>query len=103
MKQLIFLNTKVGRPAAQGGNKQEETMELARELSRLADEFVMDIGTDVLQDIDTPSFVRKEYGVTLEDTGKSPSAGVVVEPDEKIIRFLSVIKRKDFALGMNAG
>lgn len=86
-----------------GGRKQEETMELARQLSRLADEWVMDIGADVLQDIDTPSFMRKEYSVKLEDAGKSSCAGVVVEPDEKIIRFLSVIKRKDFALGMNAG
>jgi hypothetical protein len=78
-------------------------MEYEKQLSRLADEFVMDIGTDVLQDIDTPSFVRKEYDVKLEETGRSSRAGVVVEPDEKIIRFLSVIKRKDFAFGMNAG
>ena len=78
-------------------------MTLAKQLSDLADEFVIDIGAGVLQDIDTPSFVRKEYGVKLEDTGKYPRAGVVVEPDEKIVRFLSVIKRKDIALNLNTG
>jgi hypothetical protein len=42
--------------------------------------------------------MRKEYGVEFEDSGRSPSAGIIVEPDEKIVRFLSVIKRKDFVM-----
>ncbi|MCU0284882.1 MAG: hypothetical protein MUF15_00660 [Acidobacteria bacterium] len=67
-------------------------------LADVADQFVMELGPEVLQDIDTPSFMRKEYNIILEDTGKSPCAGIVVEPDEKIIQFLSVIKGPDYAL-----
>jgi hypothetical protein len=78
--------------------KQEVIMETKEHLSDVTDQFVISVGTKVLQDIDTPSFMRKEYGISLEDTEKSPSAGVVVEPDEKIVRFLSIIKRKDFAI-----
>ncbi len=92
---------------------QEVTMETREYLSDVTDQFVLAVGAKVLGDIDTPSFMRKEYGIHLEDTEKSPSsststsessstssssAGAVVEPDEKIIRFLSVIKRKDFAI-----
>ena len=77
-------------------------MKTKEHLSGVTDQFVIAVGTKVLQDIDTPSFMRKEYGISLEDTEKSssssPSAGVVVEPDEKIVRFLSIIKRKDFAI-----
>jgi hypothetical protein len=79
-------------------------METKEHLSDVTDQFVIAVGTKVLQDIDTPSFMRKEYGIRLEDTEKSSSssssssAGVVVEPDEKIVRFLSIIKRKDFAI-----
>jgi len=91
---------------------QEVNMETTEYLSDVTDQFVLSVGAKVLEDIDTPSFMRKEYGIRLEDTEKSPSAskstsesssrsssaGVVVEPDEKIVRFLSVIKRKDFAV-----
>jgi hypothetical protein len=93
---------------------QEVTMKTAEYLNDVTDQFVLAVGVKVLEDIDTPSFMRKEYGIRLEDTekGKSPSsststsgsssrsssAGVVLEPDEKIVRFLSVIKRKDFAV-----
>lgn len=89
-------------------------MKTAEYLNDVTDQFVLAVGVKVLEDIDTPSFMRKEYGIRLEDTekGKSPSsststsgsssrsssAGVVLEPDEKIVRFLSVIKRKDFAV-----
>jgi hypothetical protein len=91
---------------------QEVTMETTEYLSEVTDQFVLAVGAKVLGDIDTPAFMRKEYGIHLEDTEKSSSsststsesssrsssAGAVVEPDEKIIRFLSVIKRKDFAI-----
>ena len=87
-------------------------MKTAEYLNDVTDQFVLAVGVKVLEDIDTPSFMRKEYGIRLEDTEKSPlsststsgsssrpsSTGVVVEPDEKIVRFLSVIKRKDFAV-----
>ena len=73
-------------------------METKEHLSDVTDQFVIAVGIKVLQDIDTPSFMRKEYGISLEDTEKSTSVGVVVEPDEKIVRFLSIIKRKDFAI-----
>ncbi len=73
-------------------------MNATSHLSGVTDQFFMELGADALQDIDTPSFMRKEYDVELEDTGRSPSAGTILEPDEKIVRFLSVIKRKDFAI-----
>jgi hypothetical protein len=74
----------------------EETMNHFS-LTDVTDRFVMELGPEVLQDIDTPSFMRKEYNVILEDTGKSPCAGIIVEPDEKIIQFISIIKRRDYA------
>ena len=67
-------------------------------LSEVTDRFVMELGPEVLHDIDTPSFMRKEYNIILDEGGKSPSAGKVIEPDEKIIQFISVIKRRDFVL-----
>jgi hypothetical protein len=81
-------------------NEKEVIMNMMNESSLMdvTDQFVMDLGPEVLQDIDTPSFMRKEYDVILEDTGTSPSAGTVVEPDEKIVRFLSVIKGRPFAI-----
>jgi len=73
-------------------------MNATSHLSEVTDQFFMELGAEALQDIDTPSFMRKEYGVEFEDSGRSPSAGIIVEPDEKIVRFLSVIKRKDFVM-----
>lgn len=67
-------------------------------LTDVTDQFVMELGPEVLYDIDTPSFMRKEYNIILDEGGKSPSAGKVEEPDEKIIQFISVIKRRDYAL-----
>lgn len=67
-------------------------------LSEVTDRFVMELGPEVLYDIDTPSFMRKEYNINLKEGGKSPSAGKVIEPDEKIIQFISVIKRRDLVL-----
>ena len=75
----------------------EETMNYVN-LADVTDQFVMELGPEVLQDIDTPSFMRKEYNVILEGTGKSPSSRMIMEPDEKIIQFISVIKRRDYAL-----
>ena len=79
--------------------RKEVVMNMMNQLSEVTDQFFMELGSEALQDIDTPSFMRKEYGVELEDSGMSSSSGRIVEPDEKIVRFLSVIKRKDFALG----
>lgn len=73
-------------------------MNATSHLSEVTDQFFMELGADALQDIDTPSFMRKEYDVELEDSGRSETAGIIVEPDEKIVRFLSVIKRKDLAI-----
>jgi hypothetical protein len=67
-------------------------------LSDVTDRFVMELGPEVLYDIDTPSFMRKEYNIILDEGGKSPSAGKVVEPDEKIIQFITVIKQRDYVL-----
>lgn len=76
---------------------KEDTMNYLN-LSEVTDRFVMELGPEVLYDIDTPSFMRKEYNIILDEGGKSPSAGKVIEPDEKIIQFISVIKRRDFTL-----
>jgi hypothetical protein len=76
---------------------KEDTMNYWN-LSEETDRFVMELGPEVLYDIDTPSFMRKEYNIRLNEGGKSPSAGKVVEPDEKIIQFISVIKRRDYVL-----
>ena len=65
-------------------------------LSQISDTFLMTLGSQALQDVDTPSFMRKEYDVKLMDTIKSQFTGLVVEPDQKIVNFLSVIRRKDF-------
>lgn len=73
-------------------------MNMMSQLSEVTDQFFMELGAGALQDIDTPSFMRKEYGVELDDAGMSSSSGRIVEPDEKIVRFLSVIKRKNFAM-----
>ncbi|MCP5103873.1 MAG: hypothetical protein GY950_10865 [bacterium] len=67
-------------------------------LNDVTDQYLMETGGNALLEIDTPSFMRREYGVALEDTGQSHTAGVILEPDEKIVNFLSVIKRKDFAM-----
>lgn len=75
-------------------------MNMMSQLSEVTDEFFMELGVEALQDIDTPSFMRKEYGVELEDSGMSTSSSRIVVPDEKIIRFLSTIKRKDYAMGI---
>jgi hypothetical protein len=74
-------------------------MNMMSQLSEVTDQFFMELGAGALQDIDTPSFMRKEYGVELDDAGMSSSSGRIVEPDEKIVRFLSVIKRRNFAMG----
>lgn len=73
-------------------------MILRQALTDIADEFVMELGVQGLQDIDTPSFVRKELGVELVDKGTSRTMRQVIEPDERITRFLSVLKRNDFAV-----
>ncbi|MCP4218743.1 MAG: hypothetical protein GY765_29195 [bacterium] len=73
-------------------------MEQETNLSTITDDFVMELGSSVLQDIDTPSFMRKEYDVPLVHMEMSHQTGMVHEPDQKIINFLSVIKRKDLVL-----
>ncbi len=83
--------------------KKEDNMNQmnAASLTEITDEFVMQLGVRALQDIDTPSFMRREYRVEMVGNDRPPHAGRIQEPDEKIVRFLSVIKRKDFAV--NAG
>lgn len=67
-------------------------------LSDVTDQFVLTMGAKILHDIDTPSFMRKENGITLGDRGKCLPSGIREEPDEKIVRFLSIIKQKDFVI-----
>ncbi|MDQ1353324.1 MAG: hypothetical protein QG657_3630 [Acidobacteriota bacterium] len=76
---------------------KEDTMNYLN-LSDVTDQFVMELGPEVLYDMDTPSFMRKEYNIVLDEGGKSPSAGKIIEPDEKIIQFITVIKRRDLVL-----
>ena len=64
-------------------------------LNQITDSFLMTLGTNTLRDIDTPSFMRRKYGVGLPDNHRTSSSGKIVEPDEKIVNFLSVIKRRD--------
>lgn len=73
-------------------------MILRQSLTDIADEFVMELGVQGLQDIDTPSFVRKELGVELMDSDTTRTMRQVIEPDEKITKFLAVLKRNDFAI-----
>ncbi|MCP4219703.1 MAG: hypothetical protein GY765_34035 [bacterium] len=72
-------------------------MEHMNSLARLTDGYLMDRGAEVLQEIDTPAFMRKECDVYLMDDDTPPTAGAVVEPDEKIINFLTIIKGGNYA------
>ncbi len=65
------------------------------DLSQVTDMFLMSEGSAALHDIDTPSFMRKEYGASLIPPTSNASSGKIVEADEKIINFLSVIKGND--------
>lgn len=75
----------------------EMTLTRGYSLNAIVDEFMIQLGARELQDIDTPAFIRKRYNILPCFSGGAAVSRQIAEPDDKIVKFLSVLKRNDLA------
>ncbi len=61
-------------------------------LKQVAEDYIKKYGGLSLGNIDTPAFIRKAANISLKSRDGRLHREMLVEPDEKVVRFLAVLK-----------
>lgn len=72
--------------------KVQESTVPQKELDRVADEFIDRNGPQTLGDLDTPTFIRRSFHVTLMPPKEILRQRSMILPDPKIAALVSVLR-----------
>ena len=61
-------------------------------LKRVTEDYINKYGGLSLGNIETPAFIRKVANISLRSQNGRLRREMLVEPDEKVVRFLAVLK-----------